>query len=297
MPKNLPIKLYRSAVAGNVPTTVTLDYGEIALNYTDGRLYFRDSSDNIRTLASTSLFLLTSEYRFDSATAAADPGTGDLRLNNSTRASTTALYFDSITDLGTDASLVIQSFVAGDLIVLQDKASSSDRVRYRVTGAPTDNTGWWSVPVEWLSEHGALWANNTILAVMIQHGGAAVPDHNDLSGLQGGTAAEYFHLTDDEYTGTGTGVFARAAGAELSQPLLSLPIIYDAGFIASLIFRDSGGVGYDLSLLPLNDPTADKWLYLPDGGDVFDYETLARLSDIPAPTDGSIARTFAFMGA
>lgn len=33
--------------------------------------------------------------------------------------------------------------------------------------------------------------------------------HNGLSGLQGGTLAEYYHLTSAEYTGTGTGVFVK----------------------------------------------------------------------------------------
>ena len=34
-------------------------------------------------------------------------------------------------------------------------------------------------------------------------------NHNDLQTLQGGQAAEYYHLTSAEYTGTGTGVFVR----------------------------------------------------------------------------------------
>ena len=34
-------------------------------------------------------------------------------------------------------------------------------------------------------------------------------NHNDLASLQGGTTSEYYHLTSAEYTGTGTGVFAR----------------------------------------------------------------------------------------
>ena len=42
--------------------------------------------------------------------------------------------------------------------------------------------------------------------------------HNSLTGLQGGTAAEYYHLTSAEYTGTGTGVFARKTGAALVTP-------------------------------------------------------------------------------
>jgi len=39
--------------------------------------------------------------------------------------------------------------------------------------------------------------------------GSTVTDHNALANLQGGAANEYYHLTSTEYTGTGTGVFAR----------------------------------------------------------------------------------------
>ena len=35
--------------------------------------------------------------------------------------------------------------------------------------------------------------------------------HNQLGGLQGGAANEQYHMTSAEYTGTGTGVFVRAA--------------------------------------------------------------------------------------
>jgi hypothetical protein len=47
-------------------------------------------------------------------------------------------------------------------------------------------------------------AYNTIFAP------ATVTQHNSLLGLQGGQGGEYYHLTKDEYTGTGTGVFVRA---------------------------------------------------------------------------------------
>lgn len=39
--------LKRSSVADKAPTTVDLDYGELALNYTDGRLYYRTNADEI----------------------------------------------------------------------------------------------------------------------------------------------------------------------------------------------------------------------------------------------------------
>jgi hypothetical protein len=47
--------------------------------------------------------------------------------------------------------------------------------------------------------------------------------HNDLAGLQGGAATEYYHATAAEYTGTGSGVFARKTSAVLVTPLLGTP--------------------------------------------------------------------------
>jgi hypothetical protein len=47
--------------------------------------------------------------------------------------------------------------------------------------------------------------------------------HNDLAGLQGGAATEYFHSTAAEYTGTGTGVFVRATSPTLITPALGTP--------------------------------------------------------------------------
>jgi hypothetical protein len=47
--------------------------------------------------------------------------------------------------------------------------------------------------------------------------------HNDLAGLQGGSATEYFHSTSAEYTGTGTGVFVRATSPALVTPDLGTP--------------------------------------------------------------------------
>jgi len=46
------IKLKRSSVAGKVPLTSDLDYGEVSINYTDGTLYYKDSSGAINTIGS-----------------------------------------------------------------------------------------------------------------------------------------------------------------------------------------------------------------------------------------------------
>ena len=42
--------------------------------------------------------------------------------------------------------------------------------------------------------------------------------HDDLAGLQGGTVGEFYHLTQSEYTGTGTGAFVRASAPTIANP-------------------------------------------------------------------------------
>jgi hypothetical protein len=41
------IILKKSAVASKVPTISDLDYGELALNYADGKLYYKNSNNAI----------------------------------------------------------------------------------------------------------------------------------------------------------------------------------------------------------------------------------------------------------
>ena len=47
------IILKKSSVGAKVPTTGDLVYGELALNYADGKLYFKDSSNTIQHLGSS----------------------------------------------------------------------------------------------------------------------------------------------------------------------------------------------------------------------------------------------------
>ena len=44
------IKLRRSAVGGNRPTTAQLDLGELAINTTDGKIYFERSASAVETI-------------------------------------------------------------------------------------------------------------------------------------------------------------------------------------------------------------------------------------------------------
>jgi len=45
------IKLKRSSVTGKIPTDSDLSYGELALNYADGRLYYKNTSNDIASIS------------------------------------------------------------------------------------------------------------------------------------------------------------------------------------------------------------------------------------------------------
>lgn len=45
------VKLKKSAVAGKIPSSSDLEYGELAINYADGRLYYKQADDSISYFA------------------------------------------------------------------------------------------------------------------------------------------------------------------------------------------------------------------------------------------------------
>jgi hypothetical protein len=53
------ITIKRSAVTGKIPEPSDLDYGEFALNYTDGNLFFKSNANVITNLASTQFVSVT----------------------------------------------------------------------------------------------------------------------------------------------------------------------------------------------------------------------------------------------
>lgn len=48
------IILKKSAVAGKIPLSSDLDYGELALNYADGKIYYKGSDNLVRPFSSSS---------------------------------------------------------------------------------------------------------------------------------------------------------------------------------------------------------------------------------------------------
>jgi hypothetical protein len=54
---NTAIKLKKSSVSGKAPDSADLQYGELAINYTDGRVYYKNSSNEIKNFIDSDLIL------------------------------------------------------------------------------------------------------------------------------------------------------------------------------------------------------------------------------------------------
>lgn len=50
------IKIKNSGTAGNVPSS--LQYGELAINYADEKIYYKDSSNNIKNISMMDLSVM-----------------------------------------------------------------------------------------------------------------------------------------------------------------------------------------------------------------------------------------------
>lgn len=102
----------------------------------------------ISTFIQTQL-TLTSEFRFDSNTASADPGSGKFRLDDvSPQVSAANIYIDDINRQGMDFGLIFSTLSVGDAIYIQQKADSTRALLFEVSGTATDNTGWWTIPIQ-----------------------------------------------------------------------------------------------------------------------------------------------------
>jgi hypothetical protein len=49
------VLLKKSSVTSNAPGTGDLEYGEVAINYADGRLYYKNSSNEIKNFIDSDL--------------------------------------------------------------------------------------------------------------------------------------------------------------------------------------------------------------------------------------------------
>ena len=82
------VLLKKSSVGARVPTTSDLDYGELALNYADGKLYYKTSTNTIKSFTDdTSVVTLAGTQTLSNKTLASPVITGSLTAGGSTGSS------------------------------------------------------------------------------------------------------------------------------------------------------------------------------------------------------------------
>ena len=85
-------------------------------------------------------------------------------------------------------------------------------------------------------------------AYTTQFGSATITNHNDLLGIQGGMGAQYYHLTQAEYLGNGTGVFVRQTGTVASSSYVTSSNII--GTVTSASYSLTSSAANSITFIP-----------------------------------------------
>jgi len=207
-----PIQLYYSSTTTNVPLAANLASGELAINITDGKLFYKDNSGVVQTIATKAAVTNVSSISFGStgltpntATTGAVTVAGTLAVasggtNLTGGTSGGVLYFSSASALASSAAL------AANAIVLGGGAGAAPATTTTGTGVVT-----------------ALGVNTGTAGAFVVNGGAlGTPSSGTVTNLTG-TASININGTVGATTPT-TGVFTtvRAQGSSATQDAVLL---------------------------------------------------------------------------
>jgi len=170
-----------TGLVGSGTTTVTLDLDFSELTDMTGAIsgttefILQDGATESRKAASeidlsamnNDIQNIMGTYAFDATTTAGDPGAGAIRFNNATPASVTNLYIDDLEDNGNDWGWILSNLASNDILVIKSHVDAADYLIVQVNSGPTDNTGYWTVPVTVLFS-GALPTATDLLNIEVQ---------------------------------------------------------------------------------------------------------------------------------
>ena len=154
-------------------------YSKVALTYIDGA---GTLANNDKVFIS---FVASGEdgaipgyyYKFDTGTSDADPGAGEIRFNNGTYASATAIYIDDADANGVTTSTDVltwddsDSTIRGHLHIV-DINDSSTYARFNITGASTDASGYNKLAVTHVASNNTFSADDELSVHFSRSGNA-----------------------------------------------------------------------------------------------------------------------------
>lgn len=144
------------------------------------------------TSAANATVVVGDEYAFDTSTTMADPGTGDLRLDNATVASATNIAISALTNASGNPN--IRTFIASwdditnatarGTLTLRKIGTPATFAVFRITGALTDNTTWLQLAVTHVTSSGT-WSAADRVSVQFDRSGQ--DGAGTITGSTGGT--------------------------------------------------------------------------------------------------------------
>ena len=161
---------------GTAATIPALAVGEPGFTTDTHQCYVGSGTGNI--LIGPSADTRSAIWRYSNNTTMADPGAGSFRLNAGTFLAATQIAIDILTDGGTDVTNQLKTLAAGDIVQFQDQSNSANWVRYHLSSTPTNNTGWFLLPVAVDASGGSAVTNNTpclVTFTVTGGGGGGVP--------------------------------------------------------------------------------------------------------------------------
>ena len=131
----------------------------------------------------------TFDYTFDTTITASDPGTGNIRFNNATLSSATAMYIDASNDASTDISTFLNTIDDSTSTIkghfrISKKADASAFALYTITSL-TNNTGWFTVNASYVSGNSTFANLDDIIITFARTGDKGDTGLTGATGIQG----------------------------------------------------------------------------------------------------------------
>ena len=133
-------------------------------------------------------------YKFDTSTADADPGAGEVRFNNGTYASATAIFIDDADANGVTVSTDVltwddsTSTIRGYLMIY-DINDRSTYARFKITGASTDASGYVKLAVAHLASNNTFSAADELSITFVRNGDTGDTGSQGIQGNTGNTGS------------------------------------------------------------------------------------------------------------